>query len=168
MQKLNQKSLKINQKLSVFQWFAILVSKKANLEKSFKNLDRSDKNQGFTKREHAKKNKKTCKQRFAIRVWSWRIQNIHKFAPTSLQDASTAPPRPPKILQDGPKMAPRSFQEVQKLPNMPSRSSLDAPKSSLTCLINFKVVQKPCPRAPRPPRPPPRCPRTPTLPRFWG
>ena len=70
MQKLTQKSLKIDQKLSVFQWFAIIVSKKANLEKSFKNLDRSDKNQGFTKREHAKKNKKTCKKRFATRVWS--------------------------------------------------------------------------------------------------
>ena len=69
MQKLNQKLLKINQKLSVFQWFAILVSKKANLEKSFKNLDRSDKNQGFTKREHAK-NTKDMQKRFATRVSS--------------------------------------------------------------------------------------------------
>ena len=68
MQKLNQKSLKINQKLSVFQWFAILAFKKANIEKSFKNLDRSDKNKGFTKREHAKKSKKICQERLATCV----------------------------------------------------------------------------------------------------
>ena len=70
MAKIKPKIVEINKKLSVFQWFAILVSKKANLEKSFKNLDRSDKNQGFTKREHAKKNKKTCNKMLAIRVSS--------------------------------------------------------------------------------------------------
>ena len=68
MQKFNKKLLKMNQQLSVFQWFVILVSKKANLDKSFKNLDRSDKNKGFTKREHAKKSKKICQERLATCV----------------------------------------------------------------------------------------------------
>ena len=63
MQKLHPKSLKIDEKLSVFQWFAILAFKKANIEKSFKNLDRSDNNQGFTKREHAKKKQKDMQQK---------------------------------------------------------------------------------------------------------
>ena len=60
MQKSHPKSLKINEKSSMFEWFAILAFKKANIEKSFKNLDRSDKNQGFIKSELARKNKKTC------------------------------------------------------------------------------------------------------------
>ena len=60
MQKSHPKSLKINEKSSMFQWFAKLALKKANIEKSFKNLDRGDKNQGFTKSELAKENKKTC------------------------------------------------------------------------------------------------------------
>ena len=47
-------SLKIHEKSSMFQWFAILAFKKVNIEKSFKNLDRSDKTEGFTKIEHAK------------------------------------------------------------------------------------------------------------------
>ena len=60
MQKLNPKSLKNNEKSSMFQWVAILAFKKANIEKSFKNFDRGDNNQGFTKSELARKNKKTC------------------------------------------------------------------------------------------------------------
>ena len=70
MQKSHPKSLKVNEKSSMFQWVAILAFKKANIEKSFKNLDRSDKNQGFTKREHAKTKQKAWKKRFATRVWS--------------------------------------------------------------------------------------------------
>ena len=68
MQKSLPKSLKINEKSSMFQWVAILAFKKANIEKSFKNLDRSDKNEGFTKREHAKKNKQICQKRLATCV----------------------------------------------------------------------------------------------------
>ena len=68
MQKMHPKSLKIDEKLSVFQWFAILAFKKANIEKSFKNLDRSDKNEGFTKRENARENKKLYQKRLATRV----------------------------------------------------------------------------------------------------
>ena len=52
----------------MFQSFAILAFKKANIEKSFKNLERSDKNEGFTKIEHAKKNKKICQKRLATCV----------------------------------------------------------------------------------------------------
>ena len=68
MQKSHPKSLKMNEKSGMFQWVAILAFKKANIEKSFKNLDRSDKNEGFTKREHAKKNKKICQKRLATCV----------------------------------------------------------------------------------------------------
>ena len=68
MQKLHPKSLKINEKSSMFQWVAILAFKKANIEKSFKNLDRGDKNEGFTKIEHAKKNKKMSQKRLATCV----------------------------------------------------------------------------------------------------
>ena len=68
MQKSHPKSLKMNEKSSMFQWVAILAFKKANIEKSFKNLDRSDKNEGFTKREHAEKNKKVCQKRLATCV----------------------------------------------------------------------------------------------------
>ena len=68
MQKSNPKSLKINEKSGKFQWLAILACKKANIEKSSKNLDRSDKNEGFTKREHAKKSKKICQKRLATCV----------------------------------------------------------------------------------------------------
>ena len=68
MQKSHPRSLKINEKSGMFQWVAILAFKKANIEKSFKNLDRSDKNEGFTKGERAKKNKKVCQKRFATCV----------------------------------------------------------------------------------------------------
>ena len=68
MQKSLPKSLKINEKSSMFQWVAILAFKKANIEKSFKNLDRSDKNEGFTKKDHAKKHKQTCQKRLATCV----------------------------------------------------------------------------------------------------
>ena len=68
MQKSHPKLLKINEKSGKFQWVAILAFKKANIEKSFKNLDRSDKNEGFTKREHAEKNKKVCQKRLATCV----------------------------------------------------------------------------------------------------
>ena len=70
MQKSHPKSLKMNDKSSMFQWVAILAFKKANIEKSFKNLDRSDKNQGFTESELARKNKKTCKKMVSTRVSS--------------------------------------------------------------------------------------------------
>ena len=61
----------MNEKSGMFQWVAIHAFKKANIEKSFKNLDRSDKNEGFTKRENARKNKKNkpkkaCNACFAI------------------------------------------------------------------------------------------------------
>ena len=68
MQKLHPNLTNMNEKSSMFQWFAILAFKKANIEKSFKNLDRSDKNKGFTKREHAKKSKKICQERLATCV----------------------------------------------------------------------------------------------------
>ena len=68
MQKSHPKSLKMNEKSNMFQWFAILAFKKANIEKSFKNIDRSDKSEGFTKKENARKNKKICQKRFATRV----------------------------------------------------------------------------------------------------
>ena len=68
MQKSHPKLLKINEKSNVFQWVATLAFKKANIEKSFKNLDRSDKNEGFTKREHAKQKQKICQKRLATCV----------------------------------------------------------------------------------------------------
>ena len=68
MQKSHPKSLKINEKSGKFQWVAILACKKANIEKSSKNLDRSDKIKVFTKREHAEKNKKVCQKMLATCV----------------------------------------------------------------------------------------------------
>ena len=70
MQKSHPKSLKMNEKSGMFQWVAKLAFKKANIEKSFKNLDRSDKNQGFTKSELARKNKKHATKMVSTRVSS--------------------------------------------------------------------------------------------------
>ena len=70
MQKLYPKSLKINEKSGMFQWVAILAFKKANIEKSFKNLDRGDKNQGSQKVSLQEKTKKHATKMVSTRVSS--------------------------------------------------------------------------------------------------
>ena len=86
----------------------------------------------------------------------------HSVSKTSInlpQPPSKMPPPPPqdppRWAQDGAKILPRGPKTTPKRPNMLPRRSLDAPKSSLTCLINFKVVQKPCPRGSKTPKTPP-------------